>query len=138
METPTASQQIDDIAKLHDNWKGQLLTHLRKIIQEADPEVVEEVKWKMPSLPEGRPVWSHDGILCILEIFKNDVKLVFFKGALMEDPKKLFNARLNSKTDRAIEFHEGDSVNEAGIKNLVREAVTLNAEAQSRKTVKRP
>lgn len=81
----------------------------------------------MKTRPEGLPVWSHDGIMCILETFKNDQKLVFFKGAKMKDPKKLFNARQNSKTDRAIEFHDVDAIDEAGIKALVLEAIELNA-----------
>src|SRR5688572_2236687 len=91
-----ASEQIDDIITMYGGWKAEILSRLRASIKQADPAVVEEVKWKMPSLPEGRPVWSHNGILCIAEVFKNDVKLVFFKGAVIHDPKKLFNARLNS------------------------------------------
>lgn len=128
----SAPRQIDNIIKLHGGWKGELLSRLRAVIQHADPAVVEEVKWKMPSLPEGRPVWSHDGILCIAEVFKNDVKLVFFKGAQMADLQKHFNARLNSSTDRAIEFHEGDTVDESALKQIVAEAVRLN-EAKANK-----
>jgi len=126
MEEKSASQQIDDIIKTYGGWKGDILSRLRAVIKQADPAVVEEVKWKMPTRPEGLPVWSHDGILCIAETFKNDIKLVFFKGAQMKDPKKLFNARLNSRTDRAIEFREGSTVNEAALKQLVLEAVELN------------
>lgn len=126
MEDKSASEQIDDIVTLHGGWKGELLSQLRTVIKQADPDMVEEVKWKMRSLPEGRPVWSHNGIVCILEIFKNDAKLVFFKGALLSDPEKLFNARLKSKTDRAIEFHEGDAVNGPALRGLVIEAVKLN------------
>lgn len=126
MEDKPASQQIDDIIKLYGGWKGETLSRLRAVITKADPAVVEEVKWKMKSRPEGLPVWSHDGILCIAETFKNDIKLVFFKGTKIKDPKKLFNARLNSATDRAIEFHEGDAVDEVGIKDLILEAVEVN------------
>lgn len=132
MEDKPASQQIDDIIKLYGGWKGEVLSRLRAVISQADPEVIEEVKWKMRSRPEGLPVWSHDGILCIAETFKNDIKLVFFKGVQMKDPKKLFNARLNSRTDRAIEFHEGDTVNEAALKGLVLEAVELNKSKMSK------
>jgi hypothetical protein len=102
------------------------------VIKQADPDVIEEVKWKMPSLPEGRPVWSRAGILCIAEVFKGDIKLTFFKGALMKDPKKLFNARLNSRTDRAIEFRDGTTVDEAALQDLVREAVELNEAKKSK------
>jgi hypothetical protein len=102
---------------------------LRALIKQADPAIVEEVKWKMPSRPEGLPVWCHNGIVCIAEPFKRAVKLTFFKGAQMKDPKKMFNSRLKSKTDRAIDFHEGDSIDESGLTGLVREAVELNKSA---------
>ena len=126
MKDDDASQQIDTIIKMHKGWKGATLSRVRVVITQADPNITEEVKWKMPSLPEGRPVWSYNGILCIAEVFKNDIKLVFFKGALMTDPHKLFNARLKSKTDRAIEFREGDIVNDRALKDLVLEAIKLN------------
>lgn len=126
MKEKSAPQQIDDIVKLYGGWKGETLSQIRAVIQAADPEVIEEVKWKMRTRPEGLPVWSHDGILCILETFKNDQKLVFFKGSQMKDLNRLFNARLKSKTDRAIEFHEGDAIDKAAIKALVLEAVQLN------------
>ncbi len=127
MENKPASEQIDDIIKNYGGWKGDILSQLRAVINAADPELTEEVKWKMPTRPEGLPVWSHNGIMCIAETFKNDIKLVFFKGVHMKDPKKLFNARLNSSTDRAIEFREGSKIDEAGIKALVVEAAALNA-----------
>lgn len=126
MEEKSASQQIDDIIKTYGGWKGETLSRLRTMIKQTDPDVIEEVKWKTPSRPAGLPVWSHDGILCIAEAWKDNVKLIFLKGAQMKDPKKLFNARLKSKTDRAVEFHEGDSVNEAALKELILEAVELN------------
>src|SRR5690606_2950618 len=103
-------------------WKGETLTRLRDAITHADPDVVEEIKWKTASRPEGLPVWSHDGILCIAETWKDNVKLVFFKGALMRDEHKLFNARLQSSTDRAVELREGDTVDEAALRALVQEA----------------
>lgn len=126
MEDTPASQEIDEIIKRYGSWKGDVLARLRKVIKAADPNIIEEVKWKTPSRPEGLPVWSHNGILCIAETFKDNVKLVFFKGARIKDPKRLFNARLRSATDRAIEFHEGDSMDEAAIRTLVLEALRLN------------
>lgn len=122
----SASQQIDAIIKEPGDWRGEKLSHLRTVIKKADPAVVEEVKWKKPSKPEGVPVWSHDGILCIGDTLKNAVRLTFSKGAQMKDPKKLFNTRLDSNTVRAIDFHEGDSVDEAALQALVLEAVELN------------
>lgn len=126
MKDKPAPEQIDDIIKKYGGWKGDILSQLRAVITQADPAIIEEVKWKMASRPEGLPVWSHEGILCIAETFKNDIKLVFFKGVHMKDPKKLFNARLMSKTDRAIEFHDGDTVDKVALKGLVLEAVELN------------
>lgn len=126
MEEKTGSQQIDDIIEQYGGWKGKTIAHIRAIIKAVEPDVVEEVKWKMRSRPEGLPVWSHNGILCILETFKNDQKLVFFKGAQMEGLQKFFNARLNSKTDRAIEFHEDSVIDETVITELILEAVRLN------------
>ncbi|HEV2459129.1 MAG TPA: DUF1801 domain-containing protein, partial [Ktedonobacterales bacterium] len=100
--------------------------HLRALIKRADPAVVEEVKWKKPSRPEGVPVWSHHGTICIADTLKNAVRLTFPKGAQMQDPNKLFNTRLDSNTVRAIDVHEGDTVDEAALQALIREAVGLN------------
>lgn len=122
----SASQQIDAIIRETDDWRGDKLSQLRALIQKADPAVVEEVKWKKPSKPSGVPVWSHDGILCVADTLKNAVRLTFPKGAQMKDPKKLFNTRLDSKTVRAIDFFEGESVNEAALKALILDAVRLN------------
>jgi hypothetical protein len=113
------------IAKLGD-WRGEMLARLRALIKQADPEVVEECKWKKPSNPFGVPVWSHDGILCTGESYKSAVKLTFAKGALLEDPAGLFNASLEGNARRAIDFHEGDTVNEKALKALIRAAVALN------------
>jgi len=121
------SQQINAIIKEPGDWRGKKLAQLRTLIKKADPGVVEEVKWKKPSKPMGVPVWSHDGIVCIGEPLKNAVRLTFPKGALMKDPKKLFNTRLDSKTVRAIDFYEDSTVNEATFKALILEAVKLNA-----------
>jgi hypothetical protein len=126
MEDESAAQQIDAIINKHDDWRGNLLALLRASITQADPTLIEEVKWKKPSRPEGVPVWSHDGIVCVCDILKNAVRLTFPKGTQMKDPQKLFNTRLDSKTVRAIDFHEGDTVNEAALKALILEAVGLN------------
>ena len=126
MEDTSAAQQIDAILKKYDDWRGEMLSRLRALIKQADPALVEEVKWKKPSRPEGVPVWSHDGILCFCDTLKNAVRLTFPKGAQMKDPQKLFNTRLDSKTVRAIDFHEGDTINEAALKALILEAVGLN------------
>ena len=126
MEDKSAAQQINAIIKKYDDWRGEMLSRLRALIKHADPALVEEVKWKKPSRPEGVPVWSHDGILCFCDTLKNAVRLTFPKGAQMKDPQKLFNTRLDSKTVRAIDFHEGDTINEAALQALILEAVGLN------------
>ncbi len=120
------SEQIDAIIQESRDWRGKKLSQLRAIIKQADPAVVEEVKWKKPSRPSGVPVWSHDGILCVADTLKNAVRLTFPKGAQMNDPKKLFNARLDSNTVRAIDFREGGDVDEAALAALLLEAVALN------------
>jgi hypothetical protein len=120
------SQQIDAIIKEPGDWRGKTLSDLRAFIKKADPEVVEEVKWKKPSKPSGVPVWSHDGILCVADTLKNAVRLTFPKGAQINDPKKLFNTRLDSKTVRAIDFYEGVTIDEAALQALILEAVSVN------------
>ena len=122
-----AAQEIDVILSNADDWRGELLSRLRGIVLAADPAIDEDVKWRKPSRPEGVPVWSSDGIVCIGEMLKNAVRLTFPKGAQLKDPKRLFNARLDSKSVRAIDFHEGDKLREADLKALVREAVVLNS-----------
>ncbi len=109
------------------DWRGEMLSHLRALIQQADPEVVEECKWKKPSNPWGVPVWSHDGIICTGETYKAAVKLTFAKGAFLDDPSGLFNSSLEGNLRRAIDFREGDKVNEKALKTLIRAAVALNA-----------
>ncbi len=121
------SQEIDAIIQEQSDWRGKKLSQLRALIKETDPAVVEEVKWKKPSNPMGVPVWSHDGIICVGDTLKNAVRLTFPKGAQMKDPHKLFNTRLDSKTVRAIDFHDGDAVDEAALKALILDAVRLNA-----------
>jgi hypothetical protein len=122
----SASQQIDEIIQTSGDWRGSTLSHLRDVIKQADPDVLEEVKWKKPSRPEGVPVWSHNGILCVGDTLKNAVRLTFPKGAGINDPTRLFNTRLESKTTRAVDFREGDTVDEAALMSLVLEAVRLN------------
>lgn len=120
------SQLIDARIKELGDWRGKTLSQLRALIKQADPAVVEEVKWRKPTNPNGVPVWSHDGIICTGETYKDHVKLTFAKGAQMKDPKKLFNASLEGNALRAIDFHEGDTVDEAAFKALIREAVAVN------------
>jgi hypothetical protein len=120
------SQEIDAIIKKLPDWRGKTLAQLRTSIKRASPSVVEEVKWKKPSNPAGVPVWSHEGIVCVGEALKNAVRLTFPKGALIADPKKLFNTRLDSKATRAIDVREGEAVDEAALAALIRAAVKLN------------
>ena len=120
------SELIDArIAEL-DDWRGEMLAELRTLIKEADPDVVEDVKWRKPSSPGGVPVWSHDGIICTGETYKSAVKMTFAKGASLEDPSGLFNSSLEGNTRRAIDFREGDEIDEKALKDLVRAAVALN------------
>jgi hypothetical protein len=122
----SASQEIDAILGNADDWRGELLARLRGVVLSAGPGIAEDVKWKKPSRPEGVPVWSSDGIVCIGEMLKNAVRLTFPKGAQLEDPTELFNARLDSKSVRAIDFREGEEVPEADVRALVLEAAGLN------------
>ena len=120
------SQQIDAIIEKSGDWRGNTLSRLRALIKKADFAIVEEVKWKKPSNPMGVPVWSHDGIVCIGETLKNRVRLTFPKGAQLKDPHKLFNTRMDSKTLRAIDFNEDDSIDEGAVRLLILEAGRLN------------
>jgi hypothetical protein len=126
MDKP-ASEQIDDIIKQYDGWKGDTIKYLRAIINDSDLNIKEEIKWRMSKRPEGLPVWTFNGIICFVETWKDNIKLIFFKGAQLPDPNKLFNSRLKSSTVRAIELHEGDYIDEMGIRALVVEAVELNS-----------
>lgn len=122
----TSASEVDAKIKSLRDWRGKRLSQLRTLIKKADPMVVEEMKWKKPSNPSGVPVWSHDGIICIGEPLKNATRLTFPHGASIKDPKKLFNARLDSTSVRAIDFHEGDAVDEAALKAIILDAVRLN------------
>ena len=118
------SQLIDARIKELGDWRGQMLSRLRTLVKEADPEVIEEWKWR------GVPVWSHEGLICTGETYKNIVKMTFAKGAALKDPSGLFNASLEGNTRRAIDFHEGAKINEEALKALIRAAVTLNKSKQ--------
>src|SRR5687767_5397767 len=130
-EAQPASALIDErIAELED-WRGATLSRMRTLIKEADPDVVEEWKWVKPTSP-GTPVWSHDGIICTGETYKQVVKLTFPKGASLKDPARLFNASLEGNARRAIDIREGDEVDASAFKALVREAVAFNASGKSK------
>jgi hypothetical protein len=117
---------IDARIKELGDWRGKTLAQVRTLIKQADPDVVEELKWKKPSNPMGVPVWSHDGIICTGETYKDHVKLTFAKGAALEDPSHLFNSSLEGNARRAIDIREGDTIDEGAFKTLVRAAVVLN------------
>ena len=130
-EGQSASELISGrIAELGD-WRGKTLARMRKLIKEADPDVVEEWKWM------GTPIWSHDGILCTGESYKQVVKLTFAKGAALKDPKRLFNSSLEGNVRRAIDIHEGEEVDATAFKALVREAIALNSAGKTKKAAKR-
>jgi hypothetical protein len=120
------SAEVDAIIEKSDDWRGETLARLRAVILTADPAVVEEVKWKKPSRPEGVPVWTHKGIMCTGEMLKSAVRLTFPKGAAMKDPSGLFNTRLDSKTVRAIDVREEHPIHASALKALIREAIRLN------------
>ena len=123
---PSPSTLIDAKVKQLGDWRGHTLARIRTVITQADPDVVEEWKWVKPTSP-GVPVWSHDGLICTGEVYKDKVKMTFAKGASLEDPSRLFNSSLEGNTRRAIDFHEGDAVDEKALKALIRAAVRLNA-----------
>jgi hypothetical protein len=122
----SASELIDARIKELGDWRGELLSRLRTLIKQADPEVIEDWKWR------GTPVWSHDGLICTGETYKSVVKMTFAKGASLQDPSKLFNSSLEGNTRRAIDFHEGDGVDGAALKALIRAAVDLNTSSARR------
>ena len=124
--TNDASTQVDaKIASLAD-WRGAVLARVRRLIREADPDIVEEIKWRKPSNPGGVPTWSHAGIICTGETYRDKVKLTFAKGASLGDPAGLFNASLDAGTRRAIDIREGDTIDESAFKALIDEAIALN------------
>ena len=133
MKSPveSASALIDEKIKELGDWRGKTLAKVREIIHEADPEILEELKWIKPTSP-GTPVFSHGGIVCTGETYKNVVKMTFAKGAALQDPSGLFNSSLEGNVRRAIDIHEGDKVNEAALKDLIRAAVALNLKGNNK------
>src|SRR5215475_12447655 len=127
----SASAVIDQKIKELGDWRGKTLAKVRDIVHKADPEIVEEWKWAKATSP-GVPVWSHEGIVCTGETYKNAVKLTFAKGASLKDPTGLFNSSLEGNVRRAIDIHEGEKINEAALKDLMREAVALNQKGKSK------
>ena len=121
-----ASRLIDARIQELGDWRGEMLSRLRALIKQADPEVVEEVKWIKPTNPLGVAVWSHNGLICTGEVYKNAIKMTFPSGASLDDPSGVFNSCLEGSSRRAIDFHEGDNVNEEALKTLIRAVVALN------------
>lgn len=124
----TPSRSSETLAETDPDWRESTLVRLRQVITKADPEIVEEMKWKKPSNPEGVPVWSHDGIVCVGNILKNAVRLTFPDGAQIKDSRRLFNTRLDSRTVRAVDFFEGVTIDAVALTAIVRSAVRLNQE----------
>ena len=126
MPSATPSQLIDARIEALDDWRGEMLGRIRKLIKEADPAVVEAVKWRKPTNPLGVAVWEHGGIICTGETYKDKVKLTFARGAALDDPKHLFNSSLEGNARRAIDFREGDKIDAKAFKALIKAAVELN------------
>ena len=131
----SASARIDDKIKELRDWRGKMLAKVRGIIHAADPEIVEEWKWAKPTNP-GTPVFSHGGIVCTGETHKNVVKMTFAKGAALKDPSRLFNSSLEGNTRRAIDIHEGEKINEAALKDLIRAAVAFNLKGKNKPKIR--
>jgi hypothetical protein len=131
-----ASAKITKRIEELGDWRGETLAHLRQLIRDADPEIQEEWKWEKPK-SGGTPVWSHDGGICTGESYKQVVKLTFFRGASIKDPKKLFNSSLEGKVRRAIDLREGEKINEAAFKQLIRAAVAANSAALAQRAAKK-
>lgn len=132
----SASASIDAKIKELGDWRGKTLAHIRRLIHQADPGIQEEWKWAKAKSP-GTPVWSHDGIVCTGESYKQVVKLTFARGASLKDPKKLFNSSLEGNTRRAIDLREGEKINEAAFKQLVRAAVAANSSARAERAARK-
>ena len=126
MDESSGSAAIDAKLQSLSDWRGAALARVRRLVKDADPEVVEEVKWRKTSNPLGVPTWSHAGILCTGETYQDKIKLTFARGAALDDPSKLFNSSLGGGTRRAIDIHEGETIDEAALTALIREAVAAN------------
>jgi len=131
IEGESPSRLIDARIKELSDWRGKTLARIRALVKQADPEIVEEWKWKKASSP-GTPVWSHGGLVCTGETYKNVVKMTFAKGASLKDPSGLFNSSLEGNVRRAIDIHEGDKIDEAALKDLIRAAVALNLKGKNK------
>ena len=136
MPVESASELMDERIKELGDWRGKMLATVRAIIHEADPEIVEEWKWVKPTNP-GTPVWSHGGIVCTEETYKSVVKMTFAKGAALKDPSRLFNSSLEGNVRRAIDIHEGEKIDEAALKDLIRAAVAVNLSGMSKPSPRR-
>ncbi len=136
VQMESAAASIDQKIKELGDWRGKTLAKVRTIIHEADPEIVEEWKWAKATTP-GTPVFSHGGIVCTGETYKNVVKMTFAKGAALKDPKGLFNSSLDGNVRRAIDIHEGEKIDEAGLKDLIRAAVALNLKGKNKPKARR-
>lgn len=132
-KTRTSAKRAGATIKAIGGWRGETLARIRVIVQSADPQIVEEVKWRKPSNPDGVPVWSHDGIVATGETYKSAVKMTFARGASLKDPSGLFNASLEGNMRRAIDFHDGDKIDARALKALVREAVAFNTSAAAKR-----
>jgi hypothetical protein len=130
-QSESAATLIDEKIKELGDWRGKTLAKVREIVHQADPEIVEEWKWRKESSP-GTPVWSHSGLVCTGETYKNVVKMTFANGAALQDPARLFNSSLDGNTRRAIDIHEGDKLDEAALKDLIRAAVAFNLKSKSK------
>jgi len=129
-DSQSGTEQVNRIIADLDDWRGETLSRMRNLIKEANPDVIEEVKWRKPSNSmSGVPVWSHEGIICTGETYKNKVKLTFAKGAALKDPARLFNSSLDGNVRRAIDLYEGTEINASAFKALIRAAVSLNKSA---------
>jgi hypothetical protein len=137
VKTESASSLLDEKIEALGDWRGKTLANVREVIHKADPEIVEEWKWVKATNP-GTPVFSHDGIVCTAETYKSVVKMTFAKGADLKDPSGLFNSSLNGNVRRAIDIHEGEKINEAALKDLIRAAVALNRNGKSKPKSRRP
>lgn len=125
-ENPSPSEEIDRQIAALDDWRGEMLNRLRTVIRSAEPDIIEELKWRKPSNPGGVPTWSHNGIICTGETYNDKVKLTFAKGASVDDPSGLFNSSLEGKTRRAIDFREGAEVDESALAALIQAAAAVN------------
>ncbi len=130
-----SGQKIEARIKRSGDWRGEILSHMRVLMKQADPKIIEEVKWIKPSNPLGTPTWSHNGIICTCETYKNHMRVTFANGASLDDPSQLFNSGFAGGVMRAVVFHEGDRINERALKSLIRSAIAFNTAALKKKSL---